>query len=420
MGKISKALEKIEKLNPAKPVEQPVAKRMKSKKESVRARSSDKPVNPPEKRRPTGHAPQASEPAGLPLDKPPRRSSDYMSMPDTVAGVDAGDDAAFEPDSTQQVENRSDIKDRSIEEQPPSGSAPAAKTPSNQVHNDSAKPDGANISLVKPEMSQPFRTVRQLVAEKPAAASHGSAGQAAKPALTKKVRVNYSKTKIQLNDPEKLLNNRVFSILDDLETTEQVKILRTQVLRKLKAMGGNSILVTSANPYEGKTFTSINLGVSIAKEFDRTVLIIDADIRKPTLQHTAFSTGFFSLDVEKGLTDYLMDEADISDILINPGIEKLTLIPGGKPVFNSSELLNSAKMAEMMSEIKSRYPSDRIVIVDGPALLPFSDAMILSRYVDGVLPVVEAEKTSSEDLKKMMAHLKEVTLLGFVLNKNKE
>ena len=73
----------------------------------------------------------------------------------------------------------------------------------------------------------------------------------------------------------------------------------------------------------------------------------------------------------------------------------------------------------MMLEIKSRYPSDRVVIVDGPAMLPFPDALILSRYVDGVLPVIEAEKTSSEDLKKMMQQLKEVNILGTVLNKNK-
>ena len=145
-------------------------------------------------------------------------------------------------------------------------------------------------------------------------------------------------------------------------------------------------------PYEGKTFTSINLGVSIAKEFDRTVLIIDADIRRPTRQHTDFSTEFFSLKVEKGLTDYLEGEADIEDILINPGIDKLTLIPGGMPVDNSPELLNSARMEEMMLEIKSRYPSDRLVIVDGPAILHFPDASILHRYVDGVLPVVEVGK----------------------------
>ena len=123
-------------------------------------------------------------------------------------------------------------------------------------------------------------------------------------------------------------------------------------------------------------------------------MIIDADLRKPTKRHTAFSTEFFTLDVEVGLTDYLKGEADIPDILINPGIDKLTLIPGGRPVNNAPELLSSNRMEEMMSEIKSRYASDRLIIVDGPAMLPFPDALILSRYVDGVLWSVLAELTA--------------------------
>jgi protein-tyrosine kinase len=231
--------------------------------------------------------------------------------------------------------------------------------------------------------------------------------------------IRYSRTKVQVNDPERLKNNKIFSFFDEIETSNQIKLLRTLVLKKLKSIGGKSILVTSANPYEGKTFTSINLGVSIAKEFDRTVLIIDADLRQPTKKHTAFSTEFFCLDVEKGLTDYLMGDVEIPEILINPGISKLTLIPSGQPVLNSPELLNSSRMEEMMADIKSRYSSDRLVIVDGPAMLPFPDALILSRYVDAVLPVVEAGRTSTEDLKKMMGSLTDTKIIGTVFNKNK-
>ena len=234
------------------------------------------------------------------------------------------------------------------------------------------------------------------------------------------IQVSYTETQVQALDPEKLKDNRIFSFFDDVETTNQVKILRTKVLKKLEAIGGNSILVTSANPYEGKTFTSINLGVSIAKEFSLTVLIIDADLRKPTKRHTAFSSDFFSINVELGLTEYLKGEADIRDILINPGIDRLTLIPAGKPVDNAPELLNSTRMAEMMAEVKSRYGSQRLVIVDGPAMLPFPDALILSRHVDGVIAVVEMERTRTEDLKKMMEGLKETRVLGTVLNKNKD
>ncbi len=232
-------------------------------------------------------------------------------------------------------------------------------------------------------------------------------------------RIRYSRTKVQSLDPERMKENKIFSIFDDIELTDQVKILRTQVLEKLKRIGGNSILVTSANPYEGKTFTSINLGVSIAKEFNRTVLIIDADLRKPTKRHMAFSSDFFTLDVALGLTDYLQGDAQIPDLLINPGIDKLTLIPAGKPVYNAPELLSSKRMRAMMTDIKSRYPSDRLVIVDGPAMLPFPDALILSRYVDGVLAVVEVERTPAEQLKKMMESLKETCVLGTVMNKNK-
>ncbi len=240
-----------------------------------------------------------------------------------------------------------------------------------------------------------------------------------KPSSRRPIQVRYSDTKVQAIDLEKMKNNRIFSIFDEIETTNQIKILRTQVLKKLDAIGGNSLLVTSANPCEGKTFTSINLGVSIAKEFNRTVLIIDADLRKPTKRHTAFSTDFFSLDVEFGLTDYLKEEADMRDILINPGIERLTLIPGGRPVGNAPELLNSNRMAEMMNEVKTRYGSQRLVIVDGPALLPFPDAMILSTYVDGVLPVVELERTPADHLKRMAEILKGTHIFGTVLNKNK-
>jgi non-specific protein-tyrosine kinase len=243
--------------------------------------------------------------------------------------------------------------------------------------------------------------------------------QVANKSTRRPIQVSYSETRVQAMDPEKMKNNRIFSFFDEIETTNQIKILRTQVLKRLEAIGGNSILVTSANPHEGKTFTSINLGVSIAKEFSRTVLIVDADLRKPTKRHADFSTDFFSIDVEFGLTEYLKGEADIRDILINPGIERLILIPAGKPVDNAPELLNSERMAEMMSDVKSRYGSERLVIVDGPALLPFPDARILTQYVDGVIPVVEMERTPTGQLKKMMDILQEARILGTVLNKQK-
>lgn len=280
--------------------------------------------------------------------------------------------------------------------------------------------DNPNISMVRtPKPDQAVSSMPPGWMVVPEAGRHELAPEAIK-STRRPIQVSYSETRVQAVDPEKLKNNRIFSFFDEIETTNQIKILRTQVLKRLEAIGGNSILVTSANPHEGKTFTSINLGVSIAKEFSRTVLIIDADLRKPTKRHAAFSTDFFSIDVELGLTDYLKGEADIRDILINPGIERLTLIPAGKPVDNAPELLNSSRMAMMMDEVKKRYGSERLVILDGPALLPFPDAMILSTYVDGILPVVELERTPTDQLKRMMENLKGTRILGTVLNKNRE
>lgn len=417
MGKIFKALEKAEKRSSARPIRKP-----ETPQRQLDPISSDSPAQEQIADR-LGHrssvAARECQPVA-PVQLPIRQQPPSQPEPATDAGeqpLTADPVAPLSETGTphrlekapQEVNAHADVESMSSPSEPVSAVAaePGRKTEVTPI---------APLQSKDPERSLPPRPVP----EKPKVVEKGGGISATGKTISRQdIRVRYSRTKVQVNDPVKLKNNKVLSVFEDIETSNQFKILRTQVLKKLKATGGNSILVTSANPYEGKTFTSINLGVSIAKEFDRTVLIIDADIRRPTRQHTDFSTEFFSLKVDKGLTDYLEGDADIEDILINPGIDKLTLIPGGMPVDNSPELLNSARMEEMMKEIKSRYPADRLVIVDGPALLHFPDAMLLFRYVDGVLPVVEAERTSTEDLKKMMNHLKEVNILGVVLNKNR-
>jgi non-specific protein-tyrosine kinase len=235
----------------------------------------------------------------------------------------------------------------------------------------------------------------------------------------REVEVNYVRTRVQSHDKERLKDNKIISLFDDIEVTDQIKLLQTQIMKRLKTSGGNSLLVTSANSYEGKTFTSINLGISVSREFDKTVLIVDADLRKPRNRHSALSEDFFSLQVSKGLSDYLKGNAEIPEIMINPGIDKLVIIPSGRPADNAAELLNSSKMEVMMTEIKSRYP-DRLVIVDTPPVNQYTDAIILSRFVHGILIVVEVERTSGEDLRKVMNTLKDVPIVGTVLNKARD
>jgi len=234
------------------------------------------------------------------------------------------------------------------------------------------------------------------------------------------VKINYSQTKICQLDPCVLKQNKVFSLFEESKTTDQMKILRTQLLNKLEEIGGNSFLVTSAYPGEGKTFISINLGVSIAQELDRTVLLVDADLRNPSFNHCSFSKDFWGVDFDTGLSDYLTGKSDIPDLLLNPGIKKLTILPGGKALSNSAELLGSSKMESLVKEMKDRYRGDRIIIFDSPAILTCSDALVLSRYVDCVLLVVEEEKTSGDDLKRVMELLKDTPIAGTVLNKSKE
>lgn len=238
--------------------------------------------------------------------------------------------------------------------------------------------------------------------------------------VRKEVQVNYKTTKILSVDHKILQQNKIFSISHDSAFTDQIKILRVQILSRLRELGGNSFLVTSANPSEGKTFTSINLGVSIAQEMDRTVLIVDADLRKPFTTHSDFSNDFFGIDVSKGLADYLLEDLDIPDIILNPSIQKLTIIPAGRPLANSAELLNSPRMETLVKELKNRYRNDRIIIFDCPSILVCSDAVVLANYVEGILLVVEAQKTTPNQLRRVKELIKDRPLLGTILNKATE
>jgi non-specific protein-tyrosine kinase len=117
-----------------------------------------------------------------------------------------------------------------------------------------------------------------------------------------------------------------------------------------------------------------------------------------------------------GLSDYLLKEADIPDLLINPGIQKLVVLPAGRPLPHSAELLGSPRMEALVREMRERYP-ERLVLFDAPPLLTSADALAFSRFVDGILLVVEAEKTRRDELKRVFELLEGKPVLGTVLNK---
>ena len=173
----------------------------------------------------------------------------------------------------------------------------------------------------------------------------------------------------------------------------------------------NLIMVTSPRPNEGKSFISINLALSIALEQDKTVLLIDADVLRPSVNRE------LGIEQTDGLIEYLLkDDEEISNVIFNTNIDKLKLIPAGKPHHLSNELLASEKMALLADELANRYP-DRVVIFDCPPLIGISETLVLSHLVGQAVIVVEESKTTISSIQEATKPLNDELALGIVLNK---
>jgi protein-tyrosine kinase len=221
----------------------------------------------------------------------------------------------------------------------------------------------------------------------------------------------YAQSQLQQVDMKAALENRCVAVVPDMPEAEYYKILRTRVLQRAMAKNGNTLMVTSALPCEGKTLTSINLALTLARQFNQTSLLVDCDLRNPSIHR------YLGLPGEKGLVDYLLDGVNIKDLLIWPGIEKFTVLAGGRPFPESGELLGSPRMKEILADMKSRYP-DRYIIFDVPPVLSAADALSFAPIVDHVLMVVEAGKTPLPDVKKALEMLPQEKILGIVLNRH--
>lgn len=175
----------------------------------------------------------------------------------------------------------------------------------------------------------------------------------------------------------------------------------------------NIIMVTSSNPGEGKTYTAVNLALSIALEQDKTVLLVDADVLRPNVMRT------LGIDAApNGLMEYLLDETDdVADVMYHTNVEKLRVIPAGKSHHLSTELLASEKMQETVQEFASRYP-DRVVIVDTPPLLGINETAVLANLAGQALIVVEESRTKLADLNSAVETLDPDMAKGFVVNKS--
>jgi receptor protein-tyrosine kinase/non-specific protein-tyrosine kinase len=202
---------------------------------------------------------------------------------------------------------------------------------------------------------------------------------------------------VNLNDPHSPVAEEFRKLKSSL-----VKLTRGETFR-------NTIMVTSAVPHEGKSITALNLAVSLAQEFDHTVLLVDADLRRPSLNE------YLSLDPKPGLAECLLGEADVGDALTHTGIGRLSIMAAGREVANPVELFTSGRMQELVAELKHRY-HDRYIIFDAPPVLPFGETRTLAHLADGVLFVVKERLASEQNIRDAIDALKGCELLGVVYN----
>jgi len=223
--------------------------------------------------------------------------------------------------------------------------------------------------------------------------------------------ITYAHTR-QIDVPRAILaRQRIVSGFDPCMYTDAFKILSTHVSQKLHEHNWNTLAITSPNEHEGKTLVAVNLAISLAIEFHQTALLVDADLRRPSVRAT------FELGPGPGLSDYLLAHAPVEELLIRLDVDGFVILPGGAPLLNSSELLGSRRMSELVKELKNRYRS-RVVVFDLPPLLSAADVLAFAPHVDAALLVVEENKTRTDDVIRAAELLSGTHLIGTVLNKS--
>ncbi len=205
----------------------------------------------------------------------------------------------------------------------------------------------------------------------------------------------------------------------DATAQEEYRNIKRPLLNNAFGVGSiginrsNLILVTSSVPGEGKTYSTINLALSIANERDKKVLLIDADVARPSISKA------LGIKSSPGLIEYLEGQAvDFSDIILKTNMPGLSIIPAGKQHKHSTELLSSNRMIQLTEQLSSRYP-DRLVIFDSPPLLAATQGEVLAGLVGQVVLVVEAEKTPQSMVMASVGKLVFCDIVLLLLNKTK-
>ena len=214
--------------------------------------------------------------------------------------------------------------------------------------------------------------------------------------------------------PTTMERNKIIPEIADKPAVTAYKVLRTRVLQRLRSNNWRKLIVTAADAGEGKTLTSCNLAVSIARDVNQSVFLVDLDLQRPAM------ASYFGLDVKLGIGDYLNGDAGIEDILYAPeGLERIVIIPNRAPVENASELIGSPRMKALMQWLRDQSGAP-LAIFDMPPVLACDDVLAFLPSVDCVLFLVAEGETERNRLARAVEMLGEFNLLGAVLNKSRE
>ena len=204
------------------------------------------------------------------------------------------------------------------------------------------------------------------------------------------------------------------TLLEDFRIIKRPLLQRAFSERGPADKPGNLIMVTSSLPGEGKTFCAINLAMSIAMELDHTVLLIDADVARPSVLRT------LGLPAQRGLMDMLLDDKlDLADVMLRTNVDTFSILPAGTSTAHATELLASSAMAALVHEIAHRYP-DRIVIFDSPPLLLTSESRVLASHMGQIAMVVESETTTQHAVKEALRQLEGCSNVNLIYNKMRQ
>ena len=259
-----------------------------------------------------------------------------------------------------------------------------------------AAPTSATVHVVKPLPPSPDPETREAEAR------------------PESLQIQYSSTQVMADALVRLQRTHGVVKMDRSALAESFKMLRNQVLQRMRADGHTVLAVTSPRHIEGKSLTAVNLALAIAADYDSAVLLVDADLTGQGLQT------LFGLDGARGLAEHLMHGVPIPELLVNPGVPRFVLLPAGqRAVLNSSELLATKAAQQLVREMKQRY-QDRYIIVDLPPLLDTADTLAFLPQADTTLVVVEEHTSSIHDLETMAELLAPFNLLGTVMSRARQ